>query len=70
VIKGLPENQLVQASTLADTARFTFADGQTHEVPTCFYEFAKRYPDAHGQLFQGFVPANANAIFDSTARQL
>lgn len=70
VIKGQPENLLVQSSTLADTVRHTFADGQIHPVPTCFYEFAQRYPDPNGNLFQGFVPANANAIFDSTARQV
>jgi hypothetical protein len=69
VIKGRPEDCLVQASTLADTMQYVFADGETHEVPTCFYEFAHRYPNPDGSLFQGFVPANANAIFDSTARQ-
>jgi hypothetical protein len=43
-----------------------FADGQMHAVPTCYYEFAKRYPDASGKLFQGFVATSADKIFEST----
>ena len=67
--KGLPEDLLVQASTLADSVTFTFADGQQQAVPSCFYEFAHRFADRSGELFQGFVPNNANAIFESTDRR-
>lgn len=69
VLKGTPEQLLVQASTLADTQPFQFADGTVQDVPSCFYEFALRYPRGDGTLFQGFVPTNANAIFESTSRQ-
>ncbi|MDA8665817.1 DUF1338 domain-containing protein [Litoricolaceae bacterium] len=67
--KGLPEDLLVQASTLADSVTFTFADGQQQAVPSCFYEFAHRFADRSGELFQGFVPNNANTIFESTDRR-
>ena len=35
-------------------------------VPSCYYEFARRYPLPSGELFQGFVPASADKIFEST----
>ena len=69
VIKGTPESLLLQASTIADTITFEFADGIKKRVPSCFYEFAQRYKDGHGTLFQGFIPNNANAIFESTNRK-
>ena len=31
-----------------------------------YYELAKRYPLPSGELFQGFVPASADKIFEST----
>ena len=65
-IKGTPEVLLEQGSTLADRAPFTFAGGQVEEIPTCYYEFAKRYDDANGKLYQGFVAASADKIFEST----
>jgi len=65
-IKGSPETLLEQASTLADRMMIEFADGDYHEVPTCYYEFALRYRDTDGQLYQGFVAASANRLFDST----
>jgi len=68
-IKGTPEDLLLQASTIADQIPFKFSDGITSDVPSCFYEFAQRFTDPVGQLFQGFVPNNANAIFESTDRQ-
>ncbi|WP_372645600.1 DUF1338 domain-containing protein [Ancylomarina sp.] len=64
-IKGVPESFLQQSSTLAEMIQMEFEEG-TYEVPACFYEFAIRYPDANGQLFSGFIAANANKIFDST----
>ncbi|WP_442482306.1 DUF1338 domain-containing protein [Aeoliella sp. SH292] len=65
-VKGTPEQLLEQGSTLADRMEVEFADGQVHAVPTCYYEFAKRYPDASGNLFQGFVATSADKIFEST----
>lgn len=69
IIKGTETDYLVQSSTLADTIEFEFADGICDRIPSCFYEFAKRFSTADGKLFQGFVTNNANAIFDSTNRQ-
>ncbi len=65
-IKGGPGVLLEQASTYADRAGMVFAGGDRHEVPTCYYEFARRYPDAGGRLYQGFVAASADHIFTST----
>ena len=68
-IKGTPADLLIQASTIADQISFEFSDAIISNVPSCFYEFAFRLPDSHGELFQGFVPNNANAIFESTDRR-
>ena len=67
-VKGSPEVLLEQGSTLADRMTVEFAGGGRHAVPTCYYEFARRYPTAEGTLFQGFVPASASQIFSSTDR--
>ncbi len=65
-VKGSSAQLLEQGSTMADKLLVDFAGGEQHEVPTCYYEFAKRYPDADGNLFQGFVAASADKIFEST----
>ncbi len=65
-VKGGPAELLEQGSTMADHLPMVFANGDSHEVPTCFYEFAKRFPQADGELFQGFVAASADKIFEST----
>lgn len=65
-IKGGPEVLLEQAATLADQLPIGFAAGEEHVIPTCYYEFARRYPDADGHLYQGFVAASADRIFTST----
>jgi len=65
IIKGSPAVHLEQCSTQATRVPVKFNDG-THEVPSCFYEFARRYPLEDGTLYQGFVTANANQIFEST----
>ena len=65
-IKGSADVFLQQASTLADQQQFEFAGGDKHSISTCFYEFALRYPQSDGELFQGFVEGNADKIFDST----
>ncbi|SEQ10824.1 protein of unknown function [Amphritea atlantica] len=67
-IKGVPADLLVQSSTMADQTEMTFSCGQTRTVPTCFYEFAMRYKNAGGELFDGFIASNADKIFESTHR--
>lgn len=65
-IKGSADVYLEQASTMADTMPVAFAGGETHIVPTCYYEFALRHRDPAGALYEGFVPASADRIFEST----
>jgi hypothetical protein len=67
-IKGSPAELLEQSSTLADEVEVEMADGP-HRVPSCYVEFARRYPGPDGRLFQGFVPASADRIFESTDRR-
>ncbi len=68
IIKGSPEELLEQVSTLADEGLVSFNDGD-YRIPTCYYEFAKRYHDDNGDLYQGFISANADKIFESTDSQ-
>ena len=64
-IKGTRADCLEQSSTRADSIEVTFAD-QTVRIPSCYYEFARRYPLPSGEMFHGFVPASADKIFEST----
>lgn len=64
-VKGTPADLLEQGSTLADVQPVAFADG-THAIPTGYYEFALRHAGADGRLYQGFVAASADKIFEST----
>jgi hypothetical protein len=64
-IKGTPEQLLEQSSTLADSIVVDLA-GESVRIPSCYYEFARRYPKPDGELFQGFVPTSADKIFEST----
>ncbi len=64
-VKGSPEAMLEQSSTMADRVEVRFRD-RTAVIPSCFYEFAKRYPTADGSLYSGFVAASADKIFEST----
>lgn len=64
-VKGSPDDLLEQSSTMADRVEVRFAD-RTATIPSCFYEFALRYPKANGELYSGFVPASADKIFEST----
>lgn len=64
-IKGSPEVYLEQSSTMADHIQVQFAD-QSAEIPSCFYEFAKRYTMPNGDVYTGFVAASADKIFEST----
>lgn len=65
LVKGTPAEYLEQSSTLAEEVDVAFSDG-VHRIPSCYYEFAKRYPLASGQLYSGFVAASADKIFEST----
>ncbi len=67
-IKGTPADLLEQSSTRAEEIDVVFADG-IYPVPSCYCEFARRYPAGDGALFQGFVPASADRIFESTDRR-
>jgi hypothetical protein len=67
-IKGSPEQLLEQSSTMANVVRVSFDDGAL-DVPGCYYEFARRYTDAAGDLYQGFIAASADRIFESTDRR-
>ncbi|WP_342630914.1 DUF1338 domain-containing protein [Marinobacter alkaliphilus] len=64
-VKGSPQELLEQSSTLADRVALEFTD-QVATVPSCFYEFALRYPKPDGNLYSGFVAASADKIFEST----
>ncbi|WP_423186188.1 DUF1338 domain-containing protein [Alishewanella sp. d11] len=64
-IKGTPEVFLEQSSTLADIVPVAFSDGEA-KIPSCFYEFARRYTLPNGELYTGFVAASADKIFEST----
>jgi hypothetical protein len=65
VIKGTPAQCLEQSSTRADSIEVELA-GEILRVPSCYYEFARRYRLPSGELFQGFVPTSADKIFEST----
>jgi len=64
-IYGSPKELLEQSSTKAEIIPVEFSDG-VFEIPSCFYEFTLRYPDADGRLYSGFIAANADKIFEST----
>jgi hypothetical protein len=64
-IKGNPEELLEQSSIKSGLVKVDFKEGQ-HEVPGCYYEFARRYPDKDGNLFSGFIAKSADKIFEST----
>ena len=67
-IKGSPEVLLEQSATLADVVGVELG-GESLEIPSCYYEFARRYPTSSGELFQGFVTESADRIFESTDRR-
>jgi hypothetical protein len=64
-VKGDVSVMLEQSSTLADKVAVDFSDTSV-EIPSCFYEFAKRYPQTNGEIYTGFVAASADKIFEST----
>ncbi len=64
-IKGTPEEHLQQSSTLADIVSVEF-DDRVEQIPACYYEFALRFPDSDGKIYNGFIAKSANKIFEST----
>ncbi|MEM0912554.1 MAG: DUF1338 domain-containing protein [Pseudomonadota bacterium] len=64
-IKGGADVFLAQSSTMADKATVRFSDKE-RTIPSCFYEFAQRFVLPNGKLYQGFVAASADKIFEST----
>lgn len=67
-IKGGPDVHLAQSSIMADSIEVEFVDGK-RKIPSCFYEFAERFTLPNGELYQGFVAASADKIFESTNAQ-
>jgi hypothetical protein len=66
-IKGTPQELLEQSSTIAGTHMVEFSD-EIYSVPSTYYEFARRYAMPTGNLYQGFIAASADKIFESTNR--
>jgi hypothetical protein len=64
-IKGSPAELLEQSSTMANIIPISFVDG-TFNIPSCYYEFARRYTDENGKLYSGFIAKSADKIFEST----
>ena len=64
-VQGTPEELLEQSSIKAGLIKMNFVEGE-FVVPGCYYEFAKRYPDADGRLYSGFIAKSADKIFEST----
>ncbi|MEH6345900.1 MAG: DUF1338 domain-containing protein [Bermanella sp.] len=70
VIKGTPQDFLIQAATMADKQGVIFEDAGKQVISTCYYEFAQRFKTSDGKLYQGFVPKSADKIFESTNNNL
>ena len=64
-VKGSRENLLKQSSTMANSVEVAFSDRKM-TIPSCYFEFAKRFPQSNGELYQGFVSKSADKIFEST----
>ncbi len=64
-IKGSRSKMLEQSSTMADVIKVYFVEG-IYEIPSCYYEFARRWEDETGKLFSGFIQKSADKIFEST----
>lgn len=66
LIKGTKADLLIQAATMADTCMVDFSDAGERAISSCYYEFAQRFNQESGGLYQGFVPHSADKIFEST----
>jgi hypothetical protein len=64
-VQGTPLELLEQSSVKAAVVPVDFSEG-TRYVTSCYYEFAKRYPDTDGKLYSGFIAKSADNIFQST----
>jgi hypothetical protein len=64
-VKGTRLDYLEQSSTMAEETRVKFDEGDIL-IPSCYYEFARRYPMPDGKIYTGFVAASADKIFEST----
>ena len=64
-VKGSPSDLLQQSSIMADLVSVGFEEGNK-VIPSCYYEFAQRFPGADGRLFSGFIAGSADKIFEST----
>jgi hypothetical protein len=64
-IKGTPAELLEQSSTRSGIIKVQFIEGE-FPAPSCYYEFARRYPDKDGKLYSGFIAKSADKIFEST----
>ena len=64
-IQGTPAELLEQSSIKASMISVAFSEG-TFNIPGCYYEFAKRYPDSDGTNYSGFIAKSADKIFEST----
>ena len=64
-IKGSAADMLEQSSIKAEIIEVKFFEGMKM-IPGCYYEFAKRYEDASGRLYSGFIAKSADKIFEST----
>lgn len=64
-VQGTPEELLEQSSIKAGMVKFRFLEGD-FEIPGCYYEFARRYPEPDGKLYSGFIAKSADKIFEST----
>jgi hypothetical protein len=67
-IKGTEKDGLKQSSILADIIDVRFVEG-IYKIPCCYYEFAERFKDKNGILFNGFIEKSADKIFDSTNKR-
>lgn len=67
-IKGSEKDLLKQSSTLADSIDVQFIEG-TYKIPCCYYEFAERFKDSNGKVFNGFLEKSADKIFESTNKR-
>lgn len=67
-VKGTAAELLEQSSIMAEYSEVRFEDG-IHQIPSCYYEFTHRFPDAQGKLYPGFIAASADKLFESTNRR-
>ena len=65
-IKGCQQQGSAQASTMAKEIAWPFAANTAWPIPSWYVEFAYRWPDRKGNLFDGFIAGSATKIFEST----